>query len=174
MGLVSERRIDACMHSLLRNHVCMLISCARRRLSTPVVSFDRRISTARTEKHICSTQVRESKCVLQRLHKFSIQYQSFCSRVISLLCFPYAHSWRSPTSRAVELVLGFCHTARAARRDPDASSSTFAAFNVHTGPKEERMMTSGMHVVCDIMCNGCCQPVGWRYVSRALPLRFEF
>mmetsp|Transcript_12551 Transcript_12551/g.27074 ORF Transcript_12551/g.27074 Transcript_12551/m.27074 type:complete len:128 (+) Transcript_12551:215-598(+) len=37
------------------------------------------------------------------------------------------------------------------------------AANVCLGPKEERMMTTGMHVVSDIFCVSCCNPLGWRY-----------
>ncbi|GFR51459.1 hypothetical protein Agub_g13868, partial [Astrephomene gubernaculifera] len=42
------------------------------------------------------------------------------------------------------------------------------AVNLLTGPKEERMMTTGLHVVCDVFCSKCMWPVGWRYVM--LPL----
>lgn len=37
------------------------------------------------------------------------------------------------------------------------------AANVCTGPQEERMMTTGMHIVSDIFCVSCCSCVGWRY-----------
>ncbi|GAX73105.1 hypothetical protein CEUSTIGMA_g558.t1 [Chlamydomonas eustigma] len=37
------------------------------------------------------------------------------------------------------------------------------AANFCTGPKEERMMTTGLHVVSDIYCVSCCSCVGWRY-----------
>jgi hypothetical protein len=36
--------------------------------------------------------------------------------------------------------------------------------NICCGPKEERLMTTGMHIVCDIHCSGCLYNVGWRYV----------
>lgn len=35
--------------------------------------------------------------------------------------------------------------------------------NVSTGPKEERVMTTGLHTVSDIYCNCCHQVVGWKY-----------
>jgi len=35
--------------------------------------------------------------------------------------------------------------------------------NVSVGPQEERMMTTGMHMVADIFCNCCGQIVGWKY-----------
>lgn len=37
--------------------------------------------------------------------------------------------------------------------------------NVCVGPQEERMMTTGMHMVADIFCNCCGQIVGWKYES---------
>ncbi|KXZ53816.1 hypothetical protein GPECTOR_6g734 [Gonium pectorale] len=39
----------------------------------------------------------------------------------------------------------------------------FSAVNLATGPREERMMTTGLHVVCDVYCSKCMWPVGWRY-----------
>jgi len=33
------------------------------------------------------------------------------------------------------------------------------------GPKEDRLMTTGLHTVADIYCNKCLQVVGWKYVS---------
>ncbi|XP_068644340.1 protein yippee-like [Aristolochia californica] len=35
--------------------------------------------------------------------------------------------------------------------------------NVSLGPKEERMMMTGMHTVCDIFCVRCGSIVGWKY-----------
>ncbi|KAG2429744.1 hypothetical protein HXX76_010528 [Chlamydomonas incerta] len=37
------------------------------------------------------------------------------------------------------------------------------AVNLSTGPREERMMTTGLHVVCDVYCSKCQWPVGWKY-----------
>ena len=37
--------------------------------------------------------------------------------------------------------------------------------NVVFAAKEERSMTTGLHTVCDLHCNGCLQLVGWSYVS---------
>lgn len=42
-----------------------------------------------------------------------------------------------------------------------------ACVNVLSGPKEERLMTTGMHVVADISCAKCLNVVGWKYVSVA-------
>jgi hypothetical protein len=39
--------------------------------------------------------------------------------------------------------------------------------NVFSGPLEERLMTTGVHVVADINCTKCLHCVGWRYVSAA-------
>ncbi|ERN05969.1 hypothetical protein AMTRI_Chr08g204970 [Amborella trichopoda] len=35
--------------------------------------------------------------------------------------------------------------------------------NVSTGISEEKMMTTGPHIVADIYCNFCFQVVGWKY-----------
>lgn len=35
--------------------------------------------------------------------------------------------------------------------------------NVCFGSKEERLMTTGVHIVRDAFCVGCMLPVGWKY-----------
>mmetsp|Transcript_17117 Transcript_17117/g.37222 ORF Transcript_17117/g.37222 Transcript_17117/m.37222 type:complete len:125 (-) Transcript_17117:423-797(-) len=35
--------------------------------------------------------------------------------------------------------------------------------NVSAGPKEDRLMTTGLHTVSDIFCNRCNRIVGWKY-----------
>lgn len=40
--------------------------------------------------------------------------------------------------------------------------------NVASGPKEERMMTTGRHEVSDLHCTCCMQLVGWKYVRPKL------
>ncbi|XP_058109116.1 protein yippee-like [Magnolia sinica] len=35
--------------------------------------------------------------------------------------------------------------------------------NVTVGPKEDRMMMTGLHTVADIFCVGCGSIVGWKY-----------
>ena len=37
--------------------------------------------------------------------------------------------------------------------------------NVFTGPPEERIMTTGLHVVRDILCSDCQITLGWKYVN---------
>ncbi|XP_027172704.1 protein yippee-like At5g53940 [Coffea eugenioides] len=37
------------------------------------------------------------------------------------------------------------------------------AVNISVGPREDRMMLSGMHTVADIYCCRCGQIVGWKY-----------
>nr|ACO87677.1 yippee-like protein [Brachypodium sylvaticum] len=37
--------------------------------------------------------------------------------------------------------------------------------NVNDGEKDDRMMTTGLHTVCDIFCVGCGSILGWKYVS---------
>uniref|UniRef100_A0A7S0WYM1 Yippee domain-containing protein n=1 Tax=Chlamydomonas leiostraca TaxID=1034604 RepID=A0A7S0WYM1_9CHLO len=39
-----------------------------------------------------------------------------------------------------------------------------SACNTTTGPQEERMMTTGMHIVCDVYCVECMACVGWQYL----------
>ena len=38
-----------------------------------------------------------------------------------------------------------------------------AVSNVRTGPREERLMTTGLHTVADISCTRCNGVVGWKY-----------
>ncbi|KAH7435411.1 hypothetical protein KP509_06G063600 [Ceratopteris richardii] len=65
-----------------------------------------------------------------------------------------------------------CHTHLA--KFDDLMSKTFhcrrgkaylysSVVNVIVGDYEQRMMTTGMHVVADIYCIHCNQNVGWRY-----------
>eukprot|EP00850_Spirogloea_muscicola_P008403 SM000044S16050 [mRNA] locus=s44:774975:776143:+ [translate_table: standard] len=35
--------------------------------------------------------------------------------------------------------------------------------NVSLGPKEDRLMTTGLHTVADVYCNCCQRVVGWKY-----------
>eukprot|EP01016_Furgasonia_blochmanni_P031032 TRINITY_DN3212_c0_g1_i14.p3 TRINITY_DN3212_c0_g1~~TRINITY_DN3212_c0_g1_i14.p3 ORF type:complete len:105 (+),score=2.48 TRINITY_DN3212_c0_g1_i14:164-478(+) len=37
--------------------------------------------------------------------------------------------------------------------------------NVSCGPVEERILISGLHLVCDIYCKSCHTIVGWKYVN---------
>jgi hypothetical protein len=36
-------------------------------------------------------------------------------------------------------------------------------INVSLGPKEDRMLTTGLHTVCDIFCVQCETNIGWFY-----------
>jgi len=36
-------------------------------------------------------------------------------------------------------------------------------INVTLGPKEDRLLTTGLHTVCDIFCTSCDENVGWFY-----------
>mmetsp|Transcript_11839 Transcript_11839/g.13645 ORF Transcript_11839/g.13645 Transcript_11839/m.13645 type:complete len:128 (+) Transcript_11839:199-582(+) len=38
-----------------------------------------------------------------------------------------------------------------------------SAINVSLGPKEERYLITGPHVVCDVHCVKCDNIVGWKY-----------
>lgn len=37
--------------------------------------------------------------------------------------------------------------------------------NATKGPAEDRVLTTGLHTVCDIFCRVCDESVGWFYVS---------
>ena len=36
--------------------------------------------------------------------------------------------------------------------------------NVNLGVEEDRHLSSGLHIVSDVYCNGCCTKLGWKYV----------
>ena len=38
-------------------------------------------------------------------------------------------------------------------------------MNVNDGESDDRMMTTGMHTVCDIFCVACGSILGWKYVT---------
>ena len=44
-----------------------------------------------------------------------------------------------------------------------------AVRNVREDEVEERLMTTGTHMVRDVSCATCGQSLGWKYVSRAQP-----
>ncbi len=44
-----------------------------------------------------------------------------------------------------------------------------AVVNVVSAAKEQRSMTTGLHTVADLYCNGCMHLVGWTYVRPFSP-----
>jgi hypothetical protein len=40
-----------------------------------------------------------------------------------------------------------------------------AVVNVSEGPREERLLITGLHTVADIACTGCAAVLGWKYVQ---------
>lgn len=40
--------------------------------------------------------------------------------------------------------------------------------NVTWGPKEERVLITGLHTVADIYCTSCNTVLGWKYVRQLL------
>ena len=42
---------------------------------------------------------------------------------------------------------------------------TLHRINIKAGPKEERMLSTGGHVVCDLFCKSCETVIGWKYVK---------
>jgi len=43
------------------------------------------------------------------------------------------------------------------------------SVNVTVGPKEDRVLTTGLHTVCDIYCLSCQDNIGWFYVEAYEP-----
>lgn len=37
--------------------------------------------------------------------------------------------------------------------------------NINSGPTENRLLLTGLHVVADIYCNACDERLGWKYVE---------
>ena len=37
--------------------------------------------------------------------------------------------------------------------------------NTTCGPKEDKLLLSGLHVICDLFCKNCHTIVGWKYVN---------
>lgn len=38
-----------------------------------------------------------------------------------------------------------------------------SVVNVNIGPKEDRMLMTGLHTVSDVFCGGCSSLLGWTY-----------
>lgn len=39
------------------------------------------------------------------------------------------------------------------------------AINLTMGACEQKVLMSGLHVVCDVFCKNCTSNVGWKYVK---------
>jgi hypothetical protein len=39
----------------------------------------------------------------------------------------------------------------------------FCRVNVTLGPREDRVLMTGLHTVCDISCSQCSTVIGWKY-----------
>ena len=60
--------------------------------------------------------------------------------------------------------------ARAILSPPTRRSYLFAsASNVSLGPKEDRVLLTGLHTVADIYCVSCETRLGWKYVEAFEP-----
>lgn len=46
-----------------------------------------------------------------------------------------------------------------------AHAASLCSINVNLGPKEQRILITGLHTVADIHCTTCNAVVGWKYVS---------
>ena len=42
--------------------------------------------------------------------------------------------------------------------------NAFCRVNITLGPKEERLLITGLHSVADIHCTSCNTVIGWKYV----------
>src|SRR5437588_2127605 len=42
-------------------------------------------------------------------------------------------------------------------------------INVTFGPIEERILTTGLHTICDLYCLDCESKIGWTYIEAADP-----
>lgn len=42
-------------------------------------------------------------------------------------------------------------------------------INIRCGPNEDRMLTTGLHTVCDVSCAECDGSLGWKYVRAHEP-----
>lgn len=66
-------------------------------------------------------------------------------------------------------VLSLRHARPVKTLHPPSRRFRARSVNVSTGPKENRLLLTGLHVVADIYCNNCDTRIGWKYVraSRA-------
>jgi hypothetical protein len=48
--------------------------------------------------------------------------------------------------------------------DDDDDDDDCDSVNVTFGPKEDRLLTTGLHTVCDTFCLDCGEAIGWFYV----------
>lgn len=44
----------------------------------------------------------------------------------------------------------------------------FVSVNICSGPKEDKLLLSGLHVVCDLFCKSCHSVIGWKYVTQSV------
>ena len=49
-----------------------------------------------------------------------------------------------------------------------AERGVMCRVNITLGPKEERLLMTGLHTVADIYCTCCSTVLGWKYVSSLL------
>lgn len=110
------------------------------------------------------------------------------SRARRILCFSLA-ALSSPSSSlpsSVPLTDDVCARPLAVATHEQLVSKSFqgrhgraflftAAANVSLGPKEERVLMTGLHSVSDIYCSACESRLGWKYLeafeNRCVPCR---
>ena len=52
---------------------------------------------------------------------------------------------------------------------PSLTPAPACSVNVTLGPREDRMLITGLHTVCDIHCITCNCVLGWKYEVRSAP-----
>lgn len=63
------------------------------------------------------------------------------------------------------LVSRFCMFRPHCSLRPEAEQIRLCRVNITLGPKEDRILITGLHTVADVYCS-CCQSIlGWKYVS---------
>ena len=75
---------------------------------------------------------------------------------------------RRPTSRCAPAAARTSRTAGVISKAFQGGGRAYLfsdVVNVNSGPTENRLLLTGLHVVADIYCNGCETRLGWKYVE---------
>lgn len=54
----------------------------------------------------------------------------------------------------------------------ELSGESCCRVNITLGPKEERLLMTGLHTVADIYCTCCSTVLGWKYVRMRIKLHY--
>ena len=102
---------------------------------------------------------------------------------------PLQQSVSDPSAAPCHPLVGACRFGRCSSRAPDLiypfrlqailelttlmSLSNLTRLNITLGPKEERLLITGLHTVADIYCTCCNTVLGWKYVSSTPMTTFQ-